>query len=153
MKPICAATWEAAKSSEVVRPPLQRYHSSDTPSDSSSRSIELISFVPSTPKLVEPTMIAFAPLVTMDNVAEIEPPLGEIYLPGKPIVSHNHRALERFQKWERDNRPYIGRMSTRQRWDLYISDRDLNAFKKATASSNTPLTPNQPPHTTTALVQ
>ncbi|KAG8849856.1 hypothetical protein FRB96_000601 [Tulasnella sp. 330] len=88
------------------------------------------------PKVTKSTLGPYATLkATAEKTVEDEPLLGEIYLPGKPIVSHNHHALERFQAWEKENRSYVSRLSTRKRWDLYITNRDLDGIRNPVDAS------------------
>jgi len=64
------------------------------------------------------------------------PTIGQIHLPGQPIVSSNHRALERYKQWETKNLKYIEGLDTRQRWELYISDPELKEWKQRQSPSD-----------------
>lgn len=76
------------------------------------------------------------------QVAEImkKPLVGQVYRPGQPIVSSNHRALNRYTRssclsrrplirnrphryrlWEKANAKYLEGLDWRARWDRYIS--------------------------------
>ncbi|KAG8882893.1 hypothetical protein FRB97_007612 [Tulasnella sp. 331] len=71
-----------------------------------------------------------------DEADDWHPPLGEIHLPGDQIVSHRHRALDRFEEWQRINSSRIRKMGTRQRWDMYISDPACNMLAASSPSSS-----------------
>ncbi|KAG9029688.1 hypothetical protein FRB95_005029 [Tulasnella sp. JGI-2019a] len=75
----------------------------------------------------------------IDGEDEWDLPTGQIHLHGDQIVSHRHKALDRFQEWQRINHARIGKMDTRQRWDVYISDPMVNVL--ATPSASPPESP------------
>ncbi|KAG9005522.1 hypothetical protein FRB90_010354 [Tulasnella sp. 427] len=53
-------------------------------------------------------------------------PIGQILLPGQPIVSSHHRAVDRFKEWEVANAKYLVGLDIHQKWNLYISKADLS---------------------------
>ncbi|KAG8925892.1 hypothetical protein FRC00_003518 [Tulasnella sp. 408] len=53
-------------------------------------------------------------------------PIGQILLPGQPIVSSQHRAVDRFKEWEAANAKYLVGLDIHKRWNLYISKADLS---------------------------
>ncbi|KAG8939506.1 hypothetical protein FRC04_006259 [Tulasnella sp. 424] len=53
-------------------------------------------------------------------------PIGQILLPGQPIVSSQHRAVDRFKEWEVANAKYLVGLDIHKKWNLYISKADLS---------------------------
>ncbi|KAG9029686.1 hypothetical protein FRB95_005027 [Tulasnella sp. JGI-2019a] len=68
------------------------------------------------------------------------PPTGGIHLHGEEIVSHHHNALDRFEQWQRANHARLRKLDTRQKWDIYISDPEIN---KATMSRSRVASPKE----------
>jgi len=86
------------------------------------------------------SMFALLNLQRLDEHDEFdeEPPIGHILLPGEPIVSGRHRALERFQEWEKANRQVLRKMDVQARWELYISDPELQRLGKPSTTPRSP---------------
>jgi len=67
----------------------------------------------------------------LDKIEEdiSKPSIGQIYLPGQPIVSSQHRALDRYKEWEQANIRYLQGVDMRTRWEYYITNRDVRQLR------------------------
>jgi len=75
-----------------------------------------------------------AGIVPMQTILEdpSRPPIGQIYLPGQPLVSSQHRALDRYTQWEQENAMHLRGVDMRTRWKYYISKRDVSLLTSRT---------------------
>lgn len=90
--------------------------------------------------LTNPLALVFEEVQTAND----EPPIGQIYLRGGPIVSGHHRAFERFQEWQMEMAQHLTGIGTLKQWEIYISNPELKGFKTREVQAQPPERPTFP---------
>lgn len=59
-------------------------------------------------------------------------------------ITHDSSSFFRFEEWTRVNLQYVGKLSTRARWELYVADPELRQLKELHQAASTVKTASAP---------